>query len=113
MLSRARAALICSFLIVIHAFAAFIAGVLFLLGLVLITGASAKGLELIILSVLSALVALFVFGVGVFVSVNAWFRLRRLPIEACKTCGYDLRGNPSAVMCPECGAVTTPGEAGA
>jgi hypothetical protein len=27
----------------------------------------------------------------------------------CLTCGYDLRGNPNAIMCPECGAATPPG----
>lgn len=26
----------------------------------------------------------------------------------CLTCGYDLRGNPNATMCPECGAATPP-----
>jgi len=26
------------------------------------------------------------------------------PVRSCRDCGYDLRGNPGAVRCPECGA---------
>ncbi len=31
-------------------------------------------------------------------------RRRRMAPGLCPACGYDLRGNPSATSCPECGA---------
>ncbi|MCG8511969.1 MAG: hypothetical protein MI741_22355, partial [Rhodospirillales bacterium] len=34
--------------------------------------------------------------------------IRRMMV--CYRCGYDLRGNPTAVMCPECGGTVQPND---
>lgn len=44
--------------------------------------------------------------IGITLTFLAGRRARRRNIPGHCQCGYDLRGNPAAVTCPECGAAT-------
>jgi hypothetical protein len=47
---------------------------------------------------------------------RGWYRrlrrVRRISRGECGTCGYDLRGNPDAQCCPECGGKLNPSVSG-
>jgi hypothetical protein len=54
---------------------------------------------------LALLVAAVIIAVHIRIALTLWTRLRK-PVPGrgvCIRCGYDLRGNTSAHMCPECG----------
>ncbi len=53
--------------------------------------------------ILNGLVVLMVIPGAMVLGVSHWLFNRPAKTGCCRKCGYNLRGNPRAASCPECG----------